>query len=208
MPARLACFLLPILLVASAVNAKDKKKPSLPELVLRARTVLVVVRPDAGEPVDHPTANATARENVEKALMEWGRLEPVLDGQEADLVIAVRTGTGRIAGPTMKGGPIDTRPAVGQSTDSTIRVGAQQGHAPPLNDPSMGPRESGPRIGNEVGSSEDSFEVYLGNTQYPLDSSPVWRYVAKDCLRAPTISAVEEFRKAIVESEKPKQKKP
>jgi hypothetical protein len=108
----------------------------------------------------------------------------------------------------MKGGPIDTRPAVGQSTDSTIRVGAQQGHAPPLNDPSMGPRESGPRIGNEVGSSEDSFEVYLGNTQYPLDSSPVWRYVAKDCLRAPTISAVEEFRKAIVESEKPKQKKP
>jgi hypothetical protein len=208
MPARLACFLLPILLVASAVNAKDKKKPSLPELVLRARTVLVVVRPDAGEPVDHPTANATARENVEKALMEWGRLEPVLDGQEADLVIAVRTGTGRIAGPTMKGGPIDTRPAVGQSTDSTIRVGAQQGHAPPLNDPSMGPRESGPRIGNEVGSSEDSFEVYLGNTQYPLDSSPVWRYVAKDCLRAPTISAVEEFRKAIVESEKPQQKKP
>ena len=208
MPARLACFLLPILLVASAVNAKDKKKPSLPELVLRARTVLVVVRPGAGEPVDHPTANATARENVEKALMEWGRLEPVLDGQEADLVIAVRTGTGRIAGPTMKGGPIDTRPAVGQSTDSTIRVGAQQGHAPPLNDPSMGPRESGPRIGNEVGSSEDSFEVYLGNTQYPLDSSPVWRYVAKDCLRAPTISAVEEFRKAIVESEKPKQKKP
>jgi hypothetical protein len=31
----------------------------------------------------------------------------------------------------------------------------------------------------------------------------VWRYTAKDCLRAPEVSAVEEFRKAIAAAEKP-----
>ena len=208
MPARLSWFLLLCLLIASPLNAKDKdkdkKKSALPELVLRARTVLVVIHPDAGEPLHQPTANATARENVERALMNWGRLQPVLDGHEADLVIAVRTGTGRMVSPTVKGGPIDTRPTVMQPTDTGIRIGAQQGHPPPLNDPGMsGPRGGGPRISNEVGTSEDTFEVYLGTSQYPLDSSPVWRYVAKDCLRAPVVAAVEEFRKAVVESEKP-----
>lgn len=109
----------------------------------------------------------------------------------------------------MKGGPIDTRPAVLQPTDAGIRIGGQQGHAPPLTDPGVsGPRDRGPHIGTEVGSSEDSFEVYLGNVRYPLDSSPVWRYVAKDCLRAPAVSAVEQFRKSIAESEKPQQSKP
>ena len=209
MPTRLSWFLLLSALLVSTVNAKDKKKTSLPELVLRARTVLVVIRPDSGEPVGQPTANATARDNVEKALMEWGRLQPVMDGQEADLVISVRTGTGRIAGPTVKGGPIGTRPTVVQPTDAGIRIGGQHGHAPPLTDPGMStPRDSGPHIDNEVGSSEDSFEVYLGNIRYPLDSSPVWRYVAKDCLRAPAVSAVEQFRKSVAESEKPPQKKP
>src|SRR5437660_48111 len=69
MPTRLSWLLLLPLLIASTTNAKDKKT-TLPELVLRARTVLVVIRPDAGEPLDHPNANATARGNVEKALME------------------------------------------------------------------------------------------------------------------------------------------
>src|SRR6267143_2120048 len=148
MPTRLTWCLLLTLLIAPTVNAKDKKK-TLPDVVLRARTVLIVIRPDAGEPLDRPTANATARGNVEKALMEWGRLQPVMDGQQADLVIAVRAGTGRISGPTMKGGPIDSRPTVGQQTDTGIRIGAQQGHAPPLNDPNMsGPRDNRPRISN------------------------------------------------------------
>jgi hypothetical protein len=66
----------------------------------------------------------------------------------------------------------------------------------------MGP-QNGPRIGNEVGASEDTFEVYRGGVQYPLDSSPVWRYIAKDCLRQPGVTAVEEFRKAIAQAEKP-----
>jgi len=204
MTARLASLFLLTALLAVSANGKDKKKSSLPEYVLRATTVRVVVSPDAGEPVDHPMANADARDSVEKALMQWGRLRPVMDGAESDLVIAVRTGNGRMVQPTIKGGPIDQRPGVAQGTDDTIRIGAQQGQAPPLNSPGAGPQigpQNGPQISNTVGASEDTFEVYRGGVQYPLDSAPVWRYIAKDCLREPGVSAVEEFRKAIAKAE-------
>jgi len=206
MNARLSSLVLVVALVVVPAGAKDKKKSSLPEDILRATTVRVVVSPDAGEPVDHPMANATARDSVEKALMQWGRLQPVMDGQESDLIIAVRTGNGRMVQPTVKGGPIDQRPGVAQSTDGGIRIGAQQGQPPPLTDPGMGPQNgplNGPRIGNDVGASDDTFEVYRGHVQDPLDSAPVWRYIAKDCLREPGVAAVEEFRKAIAKAEQP-----
>jgi len=209
MTARLFSLILLATLLAVPANAKDKKKSSLPEYVLRASSVLVVVSPGAGEPVDNPMANATARENVEKALMQWGRLRLVMDGQESDLVIAVRTGSGKMMQPTIKGGPIDNRPGVAQGTDSSIRIGAQQGH--PAGDPGAGPQngpQNSPHISNEVGPSNDMFEVYRGGVPDPLDSPAVWRYIAKDCLRAPNVSAVEEFRKAMAEAEKPLPKTP
>ena len=175
----------------------------MPEYVLRARTVRVVIDPDAGEPVDQPTANATARENVEKALMDWGRFSVVLDGQEADLIVSVRTGNGKAMRPTVKGGPIDQRPGVGQGTDDSIRIGVGRGQ-PPMSDPNTIPQERGPHISNEIGPSDDSFAVYRGGVSDALDAPPVWRYVAKDALRAPKVSAVEEFRKAVADAEKPK----
>jgi hypothetical protein len=201
MIARLCSLLLLTTLLALPAGAKDKKKTILPNYVLSATTVRVVVSPGAGEPIDQPMANSTARENVEKALSEWGRFRVVLEGQESDLVIAVRTGSGKTMRPTIKGGPIDQRGGVGQGTDSTIRIGAQQGH-PPVSDPSANP-QAGPRMGNEIGPTEDMFEVYRGDVRDPLDSSAAWRYIAKDCLSAPKVSAVEEFRKVIADAEKP-----
>ncbi|MGC1647730.1 MAG: hypothetical protein WA741_18060, partial [Candidatus Sulfotelmatobacter sp.] len=73
MTARFSALIFLAALLALPANAKDKKKQTLPEYVLKATTVLVVVNPEAGEPLDQPMANATARDNVEKALMEWGR---------------------------------------------------------------------------------------------------------------------------------------
>jgi hypothetical protein len=202
---RLCSLLVPLLLLACAANGKDKHKSALPEYVLRAQTVRVVIDPNAGEPLDQPQANATARDNVEKALMDWGRFRLVLDGGESDLVIVIRTGDGRMSRPTMRGGPIDQRPGVGQSTDSDIRIGAQQGQPPPLGGPGSYPQNQRPRMGTEIGPIEDSFEVYRGGMDDPLDSPPVWRYIRKDCLRPnPHVPAVEEFRKAVAESEKPK----
>jgi hypothetical protein len=202
MPARLSTLLVLLLLISNA-PAKDKKKSTLPEDVLRAQTVRVVIDPEAGEPIDQPRMNATARENVEKALMDWGRFRLVLDGEQSDLVIAVRTGNGQSMRPTIKGGPLDQRPGVAESTDSSIRIGGQRGQ-PPMNDPSTYPQNQGPRVSNEVGPSDDMFAVYRG-TGDPLNSSPVWRMIRKDCLR-PTgsqVPAVEEFRKAITQAQKP-----
>jgi hypothetical protein len=35
-----------------------------------------------------------------------------------------------------------------------------------------------------------------------VDYAPVWNYSAKDGLKAPSVAAVEQFRKAVEESEK------
>jgi hypothetical protein len=87
----MSIFVLVLLLLPSLVNA-GKKKQVLPDYVLNAHTVLVVIYPDAGEPVTNPTANRTAQDNVETALMKWGRFNVVMSTQTADLVIAVRKG--------------------------------------------------------------------------------------------------------------------
>ena len=64
-------LLLSALLAAPAIS-KNKNKSALPEDILRAQTVRVVIDPDAGEPMDQPKANATARENVEKRSANGG----------------------------------------------------------------------------------------------------------------------------------------
>jgi hypothetical protein len=200
---RLSSLLILSALLCPVAQAKDKK-PAFTEDVLRAQTVRVMVDPDAGEPLDQPSSNAMARENVERAMMEWGRFRLVMDGEPSDLIIAIRTGSGRMVRPTIKGGPIDRRPGVGQSTDSSIRIGGQHGQ-PPMTDPTMDPQNQRPRMGNEIGPSQDMFTVYRGDTSSPLDSPPVWRYMRQDCLRpTPEVPAVEEFRKALAAAEKAK----
>ncbi|HYM78319.1 MAG TPA: hypothetical protein VE377_20265 [Candidatus Dormibacteraeota bacterium] len=210
MTVRLSLSLLALAaLLIPPATAKDKTKPVLPEDVLRAQTVRVIIDPDAGEPIDQPNANATARDNVEKALMDWARFRLVLDRQESDLIIVIRTGNGKLSRPTIKGGPIDQRPGVAQSSDGRIHIGAQTGQPPPMGDPSADPQSPGqspsqrPHLSNEIGASDDSFAVYRGNASDPLDAPPVWRYVAKDGLRAPKVAAVEEFRKAVAASQRP-----
>lgn len=226
---RLAPVLVLALLIQPAI-AKDKKRLTLPGYVLQAQTVLVIVDPDAGEPVDQPTANQTARQNVELALMKWGRFRLVNDGEASDLIVTVRTGNGKTMQPTLHGGGIDQRPGVIEGDGSGIRIGAHQGQPP--TDPGMGPpgmppsempppgtppqgnhpqaappAGGGPRVSNEVGPAEDLFEVFRGNVDRPLDAAPLWRYAAKDCLRAPKVAAIEEFRKAVADAEKPQPKK-
>jgi hypothetical protein len=208
MSSRLLFVFLVLFLLAPTVIAKNKKKPTLPDLILKAQTVYVVIHPDAGEPLTNPTANRTAQEDVEKAIMKWGRFSLVPGSQTADLIIAVRKG--HAAGPTIRNSPADDRPVVIQPTgEAGTRVGGHQGRPPDLSDPGLGgPADRGPQISNQIGSSEDSFEVYMGGVDYPLDTPPLWRYTAKDALKAPRVDAVEQFRKAINESEQQRQQKP
>jgi hypothetical protein len=204
---RMTMFFLVVLVVASLAHAKNKKKQVLPDYVLKAQTVLVVIHPDAGEPLTDPTANRTAHDNVEKALTKWGRFRLVMDAQTADLVIAVRKG--HATSPAVSNSPADNRPVIVQPTGGDTRVGGQQGRPPDLTNPGLGgSAEEGPRIGNEIGRSEDTLEVYRGGAEWPLDGAPVWRYTAKDALNGPRVTAVEQFQKVLSEAEKQHQQKP
>lgn len=187
--------------------AKDKKKIILPNDVLQAQTVLVVIDPDAGTSVEDPLANRTARDSVEKALMNWGRFRLVMEASTADLVISIRKGNDRIAQPTIGGIPNNDRPVIFQPSDSGGRVGGRTGTPPAGSDPTATqPQTPHPQI--EAGEMVDSFLVYRGQRDNALDYPPVWRFLARDALRSPGVPAVDAFRKAIVEAEKQQASQP
>lgn len=191
-----------LLLCAVIAGAKDKKKFLLPADVLRARTVLVLIEPMAGVAVDAPNANRAARAAVERELMNWGRFELVNNVSVADLIITVRKGNGKLAQPTIGGIPQNQRAVIFQPTDSGGIADASQAGPRAAGDPTVRQQRPDPIPQAEVGPTEDMFAVYRGRRDNALDSSPVWRYVAKGSLDSPRVRAVEEFRKLIIEAEK------
>jgi hypothetical protein len=211
------------LLMASVGLAKDKPKSTLPTYVLQAQTVSVIIDPTAGESLDDPRANEVAQRDVETALLNWGRFQPFLAGRNADLVIVVRRGTGKMASGTVHDPRQGRRPVAIDPTDNGIDVGMQRGQPPPYAgdtpDASQGssiPPQNGPMTEDrahpqaEIGTSvaQDSFLVYRGRTENPLDGSPVWRYEAKNALKPHSVPAVEAFRKAVDEAEQAAAKQP
>ena len=207
MAIRIRASLTVVFLLTAITASADKKKNLLPARVLQARTVLVLIDPDAGISVSDPAANKTARDEVEKAILKWGRFLPVLDGQNPDLVIVVRKGQGKLVQPTIGGVPNDNdRPVVLQPTDNGIRFGGQRGRPPDATQ--SAPPDTGPHPRVEAGPREDTFVLYAGGVDYPLDHPPLWRYIAKDALRSPDVPAVAEFRKLVEETEKQQKGKP
>jgi len=198
---RVAAAITAAMALVVLASAKNNEKVLLPDYVLPAQTVVVLILPDTGEPMNDPFANRKAQEEVEKAIMKWGRFRLMQEAFTADLVIGVRKGTGKIANPTISGGPVDTRPGTIETTDSHVRVGVQQGRPP--DGTHTGNAGGGASPGMEAGSiAEDIFEVFRGGDAYGASSAPVWRYVAKDGLKPPGVAAVENFRKALEEAEK------
>lgn len=182
-----------------------KKKSTLPQVVLNAQTVFVMIDPDEAVPVNDPGGNRTAREDVEKALTEWGRLKAAMTMSQADLVIVVRKGNKQAMNPTVAGQPPNDRPVIVQGTDNTIRVGGQQGRSPDAAD-NGGPLSPKAGMGGEIGPTEDLFTVYLGRSEDALKRGPLWRYARKDALKSPDVPAVAEFKKAVDEAVKEQQK--
>jgi hypothetical protein len=190
-----------------ATFSKKKEKPVLPQILLKAQTVVVIIEPNAGEPMNDPTANRNAREEVEKALMNWGRFRLVQETSTADIVVSVKKGTEKAATPTIGGGPVDKRPVTVETTDNQIRIGAKQGQPDGSYDPDSSPSNGRAQQSVEVGSSEDSFRVYLGGDTFKPNSASIWSYRAKNALRPPNVNAVKEFRKAITDAEQAAAKK-
>lgn len=166
----------------------------------------MVIDPQAGAAIDAPNANRTAQQDVEKAIMNWGRFTLAMEAFTADLIITVRRGNGKIAQPTIGGLP-QNRPVIFEPTETGGRIGVSQGRPPTAGDPTS-PQAPNPSPQVEVGEPDDTFAVYRGNREAPLESSAVWRYTAKNALQSPGVPAVEKFREAIDEAEKQQAEKP
>lgn len=202
--ARLSTLLASLLILLAVAAGKDKNKTNLPDSILQAQTVRVMVSPDTGQPLNHPTANLAARDAVENAIEAWGRFKIVHEG-DADLVISVRTSTGQLVSPTIESGPTDTREG---AQYGKVGVWATQGNGPALSDPMAGPQHTTPHVGKQIGQVQDVFEVYQGGMAYndKMSSAPIWKYAGKDALKGPDMVAVREFRKAIAVAENQKKK--
>jgi hypothetical protein len=192
------CLLLAATALMPAAPAKDRG-PVLPIYVLQARTVSVIIDPDAGMSLSDPNANQTAQKDVETALLKWGRFQTVLSTAEADIVIVVHKGTGKLADATVNDPRENRRGGSITNTDGAVAVGVQHGQPPPqpgdTPQPQMPPPELHPQA--EVGSRDDSFVVYQGHTNEPTNSVLAWRYVHKNALHSHDVPAVDEFRKAV-----------
>jgi hypothetical protein len=190
------------LLVTIPVLAKEKKEKVLPPYILQARTVAVIVDPGAGIDPEDPRANQVAQKDVETALMNWGRLQPVMGTTGADLVIVIRRGHGRLVDSTISDPRQNNRAGVINPTDNGVGVGAQRGSQPSLGGPpgaagSQVPQAQTPHPEMEIGGVADSFTVFDGKVEKPLNGAPGWRYMGEEGLHPHNVPAVEAFRKAV-----------
>src|SRR3984957_7012261 len=193
--------LIAVCLLTTLGFAKNKKKNTLPPYVLRPQTVAVIIDPTAGFTVDEPRANQVARQDVENALLTWGRYNPILQTNDADLIVVVRKGNGRMVNDTIHDPRQNNRPGSVLTADNGVSLNGQHGTSSPQPSPEPSPQM-------DIGQSEDSFLVYEGGGDRPLDRAPVWRYIAKDGLLSPAVPAVDAFRKAVADAEKAAAKTP
>ncbi len=207
MPKRVATLFALCFLVTFGF-AKDKTKSNLPGYVLRAQTVAVIIDPNAGFSIDDPQANQVARKDVETALLNWGRYNPILTTQDADLIIVLRKGNGHLVDQTIHDPRQNNRAGVINPTDNGVSIGGQHGPQPNPPDLESGAGTPNPNPQMEIGQVDDSFIVYEGGGDKPLDRAPAWRNVAKDGLHPHDVPAVEAFKKAVADAEKAAAKKP
>jgi hypothetical protein len=198
---RRASTVFAVILMVTLGFAKDKKN-ALPAYVLSAKTVAIIIDPSAGISIDNPRANEEAQKDVEAALLSWGRFEPVLSKQTADLIIVLRRGSGRMMNETMPD-PRNDRGGVISPNDNGGSMGGQRGPQPGIaGGPGMGPGQQSPNSQTEIGQADDSFVVYKGGEEKPLATAPAWTYVAMDGLSPHSVPAVAAFRKAVENAEK------
>ena len=218
MKSRLFMLVTMSVLMAVPGLAKSKDK-TLPPYILQAHTVAVIIDPVAGIDPEDPQANRIAQNDVETALMNWGRFQPIMSTAEADLIIVVRRGHRRLVDATITDPRQNDRAGVINPTDNGIGVGAQRGSQPNLggadgvrypqgqypggqSTPGQSPQSQTPQPQLEVGAVDDSFTVFEGKVAKPLNGAAGWRYMAQDGLRPHSVPAVEEFKKAVAAGEK------
>ena len=206
---RAALALLTAFTLSVSVSAKEKQKAPLPFTVLRARTIAVIVDPDAGRRITNPTENQTAQRDVEIALRNWGRFEITTSPLHADIIVVLRKGT-RAVEPTLPDPRQNGRIGSVEPIDDGIGIGAQRGSPTSPNQRPIQPypQSTAPSRAEITSTPDDSFVVYQGASDAPLDAPAIWRYTAPDALRPHSVPAVDAFRKAVAETERAASKNP
>ena len=194
-------------LLAISAFAKDKKKAFMSPVVLSAHKVAVIIEPGAGISIEDPRANDVARQDVETALLSWGRFEPVIGTPGADLIIVIRRATRRAVEQTIPDPRQNNRAGSINSIDNGVGIAAEHGPQPEISGPG-GANQRSITPQTEISNGGDSFLVYDAQIPQPLDSVPLWRYTAQDGLTPHSVPAVAAFRKAIADAEKAAAKKP
>jgi hypothetical protein len=195
-----ASLLVSTLVFATFASAKDKKS-NIPAYVLSAHTVTVIIDPQAGVSLEDPQANRMAQKDVEAALLTWGRFQPLIGAPTADLIIVLRKGNGHFVDETVTDPQQNNR--AGSITPMDGGLGAAAQHGPQPNTSAGGPPlPAAAHSQVEMGQPYDSFIVYEGGVDDPLDAPPGWRYMAKDGLHHSNVPAVDAFRKALAEADK------
>jgi hypothetical protein len=189
-----ACLGLAVLAMQSTPGlAKSKTEKTLPEYVLTAKTVAVMIDSTVGINADDPMANEIARKDVEAALAKWGRFETIVHPEYADIVIVIHKGHRQSPDAS------DPRqPEVFNPNDNGIRMGAQHNvdGAQPVNSQRPQAQEI------EVHSPEDSFVVYQGWKANPTNGPAAWSRDQVGGLQSHDVPLVDVFRKAVDAADK------
>ncbi len=185
----LLVIILSIALISFAQKKKEPKR-EIPDAVLAAQYVYVTGwHGDLFDPRT-PPEERTAINRVQNAVRDWGRYKLVYRPEQADLMLVVKPGhLGMVQGGVGIGGP----PLGGPGIDVGTPV--------PNGRPSAG---TGVGYGAEAGSPADYLMVSLFPNDSPLDASYIWRRGANNGFQGRKIPLLEEFKKAVAESEKAK----
>ena len=199
---RALLLLIALSLVLPAVGQKKKKegKRELPDQVLEAQFIYVTGWHGGLYDFRTPPEERSAIMRVQKALDDWPRYRLVYCPEQADIMLVVKPGHlgmaqgGVAVGP---GGPeyppSSTRPCSPSPENLDRNYGAQPGDLPTRE--SLG-------YGAEGGSPDDYLMLSLRPSYRPMDASFIWRTNAKGGLAPIKIKLLEDFKRAVEESEK------
>jgi hypothetical protein len=167
-----------VFLAAVACFASDKS--NLPRQITAARYVYVTNL--KGETVFVPgNFDREAISAVENAFQGWRRYSLVLNPDNADIIVVVRSGRVVSAAPSVTVGGRDPR-------------GLPSGYPRP-----------GVGISTDVGPSQDLFEVH--DARLGFDSAPLYRRLSTGGLKAPELPLFKDFKKEVEKADKEDQQK-
>jgi hypothetical protein len=187
---RALLLLIVVALVLPGLAQKKKKegKRELPDQVLAAQFIYVTGWHGDDHDWRTPSEERSAIVRVQRAVQTWGRYRLVYYPDQADIMMVVKPGhLGVVQGGVHVG--------LGGPEYPTPRVGGGAGGTADANPNGLG-------IGAEGGSPDDYLMISLQPSYQPVEASYIWKTNAKGGLDPGKIKLLEDFKRAVEESEK------